>query len=300
MGFANLLLPCSLLVLALSTGASVDKADPGAWVSERDVPYGSDPEQRLDLFVPSGKGFPTVIFIHGGSLHDGDKGDADYRDVCTPFVEAGIACANVNYRLAPSAPWPAQPRDVAAAVAWIRDSIGGRGGTSQELFLLGHSSGALLAAVVGTDSSFLSSHGLKLSDLCGVIPMGSIMRDDEWEQALEEHGREQSEKAFARDPSQEMYGSLDTYLELWPVHHLRRGQPPFLFLIAEAEQEQPPVLKTNREFVAEARTLGNEAEIQILPGRTHMSAIRRLGEPDDPAFAFILNFIHRRTQGEHE
>jgi hypothetical protein len=66
---------------------------------------------------------------------------------------------------------------------------------------------------------------------------------------------------------------------------------PFLFLIAEAEQEQPPVLKTNRKFTEDSRALGNRAEYKVLPGRTHYSAIRKLSEPDDPVFTIIRDFI---------
>jgi acetyl esterase/lipase len=78
------------------------------------------PKQKLDLSIPAGTGFTTVLFIHGGSLTGGDKSDDDYRGVCAPFMAAGIACANVNYRLAPAHAWPAQAEDVAASVAWIR------------------------------------------------------------------------------------------------------------------------------------------------------------------------------------
>src|SRR4029453_11001832 len=68
---------------------------------QRDVPFGEDPAQKLDLFTPDSKGFPTVIFVHGGSLTSGDKADSDYGKVCDAFPAAGIACANVNYRLMP-------------------------------------------------------------------------------------------------------------------------------------------------------------------------------------------------------
>lgn len=260
---------------------------------ERDLAYGSDPSQRLDLSVPAAKGFPTVIFIHGGSLTSGDKADEDYRSVCAPFPGAGIACANVNYRLAPAHPWPAQAEDVAAAVAWVKSKIGPRGGDPQKLFLLGHSSGATLVALLGTDERYLARHGLKTSDLRGVVPMGSIMWDDELEQALTKYGRERVEAAFARDPDNRMYSSLDLYLDRWPIRHVRAGMPPFLFLIAESEQEQPPVLRTNRKFVEDARSQGNWAEHKVLPGRTHDSAVRKLHEPGDPVFAIVRDFVRQ-------
>jgi acetyl esterase/lipase len=267
---------------------------------ERDLAYGSDPSQRLDLSVPAARGFSTVLFVHGGSLSSGDKADEDYGRVCVPFPDAGIACANVNYRLGPAHGWPAPAEDVAAAVAWARMNIGARGGDPSKVFLFGHSSGARLVALVGTDARFLARHGLKTSDLRGIVPMGSIMWDDELEQAMKQHGRGRVEAGFGRDPDNKLYGSLDAYLDGWPIRYVRGGLPPFHFLIAESEQEQPPVLKTNRKFVEDARALGNWAEYKVLPGRTHYSAIRKLSEPNDPVFAIVRSFVQRFSGSDRQ
>ena len=260
-------------------------------VVERNVAYGPDPQQQLDLVVPATRGFPTVIFVHGGSLTGGDKADEDYADVCRPFPVAGIGCVNVNYRLAPAHRWPAQAEDVAAAVAWVADHIESRGGNSRQLFLLGHSSGATLVALLGTDGHYLSRHGISPGDLGGVMPMGSIMWDDDLEQAIERHGKDRVAERFSNDQDNAMYDSMDQYLDRWPIRHLGPGLPRFLFLIAEAEQEQPPVLRTNRVFVERTRALGNLADYRVLEDRTHNSAIRRLSEPGDPAFLAIRDFV---------
>jgi acetyl esterase/lipase len=285
-------LPVVLLWLAVASTAGVAQG------SERDLPYGPDPNQRLDLSLPTGKRFPTVIFVHGGSLTSGDKADEDYGRVCAPFPDAGIACANVNYRLAPAHPWPAQAEDVAAAVAWVRQNIQAHGGDPLKLFLVGHSSGATLVALVGTDERYLARLGLKTNDLRGVIPMGSIMWDDELEQALKKYGRSRVEESFRRDSDNRIYGSLDTYLEHWPIRHVRAGLPPFLFLIAESEKEQPPVLRTDMKFVEDSRALGNWAQYKVLPGRTHYSAIRNLSEPGDAVFSIVRDFV-RQFGGDH-
>lgn len=285
-------LPSVFFVLAIWTSAAAAQS------MERNLAYGADASQRLDLSVPAAKGFPTVVFIHGGSLTSGDKADEDYGKVCAPFPAAGIACANVNYRLAPAHAWPAQAEDVAAAVAWVRTNIGSRGGDPRKLFLLGHSSGATLVAIVGTDERYLAKHGLKPGDLRGVIPMGSVMWDDDFEEGMKRYGRARAEEAFQRDPDNRMYKSLDTYLDHWPIRHVRAGLPPFLFLIAEGEQEQPPVLKTNKKFAEDARALGNSAEYKVLAGRTHYSAIRQLSEPGDPVFAIVRDFVRRFGGGK--
>jgi hypothetical protein len=99
--------------------------------------------------------------------------------------------------------------------------------------------------------------------------------------------------AFAKDPANGIYKSLEVYLDQWPNAHMRAGLPPFLFLIAETEQEHPPVLSTNRRFVDEARAHGNWAEYHVLHRRNHYSAVRKLHEPNDPAFAIIHKFIQK-------
>ncbi|HEX6991394.1 MAG TPA: alpha/beta hydrolase [Gemmatimonadales bacterium] len=258
---------------------------------ERDLAYGPDSLQRLDLSTPASRGFPTLIFIHGGSLTSGDKGDEDYRAVCAPFPAEGIACASINYRLGPINRWPAQAQDVAAAVAWLRANIAERGGDPASLFLFGHSSGAALAALLGADERYLHDQGLATTDLRGVIAMGSIMWDNDLEQAVTRRGVKEMEQRFPKIPDFAMYQSLEMYRDHWPIGHVRRGMPPYLFLIADSERVQPPILKTDSTFVARAIALGNHAEYQVLPGRSHYSAIRRIGEPGDSAFALVHDFV---------
>jgi len=260
---------------------------------QTDIGYGNDAAQRLDLTRPSGTGFATVIFVHGGSLTSGDKTDSDYSHVCDSFPAAGIACASVNYRLGPQHSWPAQAEDLAAAVAWVRNNIASRGGDPKKLFLLGHSSGATLVALVSSDDRYLAKNGMKLSDLRGVMPMGSIMWDDELEQAIAQRGRDTIAQNFLRDPDNRMYGSLEKYQDHWPIHHIHAGLPPFLFLIAESEQDQPPVPKTNEKFAEDARRVGNEAGYKVFAGRKHFTMIRQLHEPGDAVFTAIVEFIRQ-------
>jgi acetyl esterase/lipase len=285
----------ALLALLVLVSAALIPCAAFAQSIERDLSYGPDPAQKLDLTLPAAENFPTVIFLHGGSLTSGDKSDSDYARVCEPFPSAGIACANVNYRLAPQHTWPAQPEDVAAAISWVRAHISSRAGDPKKLFLLGHSSGAMLVAVVASDDRFLAKFQIKPVELRGVMPMGSIMWDDELEQTIAQYGRARTEQAWSRDSTSRFYSSFDAYHDLWPIHHVHAEMPAFLFLIAEAEQEHPPILKTNSKFVEDTRKLGNEAAFRVLPGRTHYSAIRQLHQPADSVFAIILDFIRSHT-----
>ena len=262
--------------------------------AQNDAAYGTHARQTLDLHWPgSASGFPTVVFIHGGSLNSGDKSDDDYRDVWKPFPEAGIACATINYRLAEDALWPAQPEDCAAAVVYVRQAVLEHGGDAHRIFLMGHSSGAMLAALLGTDGHFLSARGMKPVDLAGVIAMGSIMWDEEFEATVAKVPAERIAALFKSDPAYRMFGTPEVYQNLWPMKHLNAAMPPFLFLIAESEQENPPILKHAKTFCEAARLLGVQAAWRVLPGRTHYSAVRKLSETDDPTFAIIRDFVLR-------
>ena len=226
---------------------------------EPDLAYGSHPRQRLDLVVPATKGFPTVIFVHGGSLSTGDKGDEDYGKVCRAFPAAGIACANVNYRLAADAGWPAPAEDVASAVTWVRAHIAERGGDPDRLFLFGHSSGALLAALVGAK--------VGTAAVRGVVPMGSIMWDDQVQEALRTHTRQEVEGAFQRSPDNRMFASLDAYLDHWPMGHIGAGLPPFL--LVHGTGDMSVLYNWSPQFQAKLKAAGVQCDLITIPDGVH-------------------------------
>src|SRR3954451_25234752 len=167
-----------LMLFAVCVSAAIASA---ADVIEA-VPYadGGTADQVLDFHWPGGTPKAAVLFIHGGSLQESGerRTSAAYANVCQPFVAENIACATIDYRLAPTHKWPAMPHDVAAAVRKVRQLIAARG-VEAPLFLFGHSSGCHLAAIVGTDPKYLAQVGLRPSDIAGIIPMGCTLdRDD--------------------------------------------------------------------------------------------------------------------------
>jgi hypothetical protein len=60
------------------------------YVRTTDIPYGSDPRQKLDVYLPK-KRVPNakvVIFFYGGSWRDGSK--TDYRFVAQALTSRGF------------------------------------------------------------------------------------------------------------------------------------------------------------------------------------------------------------------
>jgi triacylglycerol lipase len=115
---------------------------------QRDVAYGADPLQKLDVFTPvaKGKNLPVLLFVHGGGFTRGDKqGQGFYPDNITWWAaKNGMVGVNINYRLfkAPEGPWPMGAKDLASAIAWTKANIAKYGGDPNRIVVFGHSAGA--------------------------------------------------------------------------------------------------------------------------------------------------------------
>lgn len=128
-------------------------APKGGTQVQRDLAYGGDSRQVLDVFNPGlpangqtasfAAPAPVVVFVHGGGFVRGDRsGDFGvYDNLLTWFARQGFVGFNIEYRLAPQAPFPAGVDDVAAAMRWVRAHIGEFGGDTEKVLLMGHSAG---------------------------------------------------------------------------------------------------------------------------------------------------------------
>ena len=114
----------------------------------RDIKYGPDERNRLDVFAPKPGGnqhLPVLIYVHGGGFIGGDKytaGTPFYDNVGAWAVRNGLAGINITYRLAPRHQWPAVIQDIAAALRWLRENGANYGIDPNRVFLMGQSAGA--------------------------------------------------------------------------------------------------------------------------------------------------------------
>src|ERR1700730_17395064 len=116
----------------------------------RDIAYGPDPLNKLDVFTSgSGAGKTVVFYVHGGGFERGDKRQPNspfYDNVMLWLTQQGMVGVNINYRLAPKNTWPAAHEDLAAAVRWVQQNIAQYGGDPDRVALWGQSAGASLIA----------------------------------------------------------------------------------------------------------------------------------------------------------
>ena len=116
----------------------------------RDVAYGTDPAQKMDVFTPVGFAGPRpgVILIHGGGWQGGDKGF--YTPLGQALAAQGFVAFSINYRLTPAARYPAQADDAQNAVRWMRAHAATYRLDPARIGALGDSAGGHLAVILGT------------------------------------------------------------------------------------------------------------------------------------------------------
>jgi acetyl esterase/lipase len=276
-----MLLSMAILVLALAGDAPADKAGP----IESGVPYsdGGD-QQKLDLYLPSRKGFTTVVFTFGGGWHRG--GRKSVTPVGKKFQVLGYGCALLSHRLAPADKFPAQAEDVAAAFAWVQKNIGARGGDPRRVVLMGHSSGAHLSLLIATDPKYLARHGLSPADVAGVVGLSTPV-DLEPRKDKKGYGDAlmagRGADVFSRDAEVMKAAS--------PIRHVSATLPPTLLVVGE--RDFPMLEGDARLFAAKARRTGREVATFVGKGCDHMGVVRSLLENRSPIREEVLTFFKK-------
>ena len=127
--------------LPLSLLNTLGPRDGGVRRVARDIPYGDDPRQQMDLYAPTAPGpYPTLVFFYGGGW---DSGSRDlYGWAAQALTAQGFVVALPDYRLVPQVVFPAFIEDAAAATAKAADIVDGYGGDPARQIGVGHAAEA--------------------------------------------------------------------------------------------------------------------------------------------------------------
>jgi acetyl esterase/lipase len=242
-----------------------------------DIAYGGLARQKLDVYVPrnGGQDLPVVVFFYGGTWQSGRR--KDYLFVAEALTARGMVAVIPDYRLYPEARFPAFIEDGAAAVAWVRRHIGAYGGGGSRLFLMGHSAGAYIAAMLALNPSYLAQVGMSPDELKGFIGLAGPY----------------DFLPLKRPRLIKIFGAADNIPETQPVNFARAKAPPALLLHGADDKIVGP---HNSERLAQRlREAGNRVEDRFYPGFKHIRIIILLASPlqgDEPLMEDIETFIN--------
>ena len=254
-------------------------APSGGLTVERGLRYARSPAAVLDVYrrrAPRAARAPAVIVVHGGGWRFGDK--RRMSSISRALALRGFVAFNVNYTLA----WwgvpgfPRQPRELGAAVGWVRRNAAHFGLDPARIGALGSSAGAHLAA---------------LHALTGRGPLGAgarVRAVAAWSGPFD----------LARLGRPALVPAVETFLGCGlavcgqrpgaasPVEHVSPGDPPML--IVSSEDELVPVGQA-RAIAARLASAGVPHALWVLPGSRH--AIEYADTALRPSIAFLRRHL---------
>lgn len=257
---------------------------------ERDIPYAQPKNARhtLDVFAPAGaSNRPVVFWIHGGGWARGDKKEVNVKPAL--FTGRDFVFVATNYRFVPQATIREITGDVAKALAWTHRNAASYGGDPDTIFVMGHSAGAQLAALICTDDRYVRAEGLSLRMVKGCVPVDG----DTYDVATEVKMVEAVQERPYFDSHRRKFGHEAALIDLSAVTHVARdkGIPPFLIIHVA---DYPQSLTGLQSHLLAARLIhhgGVSAKVLAVPGKTHVTLDADLGTPGDATTEAILQFV---------
>ena len=249
---------------------------PGVRIA-RDIAYGPDERNLLDLFLPAGGGrdLPVLIYIPGGAFVRGQRqlpALPFFDNIVLWAAQHGMAGVNMIHRLGPAHRWPACNEDMARLVGWIRANAAAHRLDARRIYAMGPSSGAAIIANYIAHEQFHADGGPGIA--AAILISG------------------------AYDPHTTEYYGEDR--ERWPA---MSALPKFFdvklpVLVTTAENDPPPRDEQAMKMIhGLMRRDGRFPWYQRLWGHNHVSAMLHIGlEPGDQLGDLILDFLATEAQ----
>lgn len=276
------LLLLSALALSACTGAQVlNSLTPGTgYVLATNLPFDDETRLRLDVYTPAGevRDAPVVVFFYGGRWTTGSKDD--FRFVGQALAAQGFVAVIADHRKYPDVVFPVFVEDAARAVRWTHRNIARFGGSPDKLFVMGHSSGAHLAAMLALNGEYLKAVGGSRSWLKGMIGLA---------------GPYDFMPITAPD-LRDMFGPPERFPDSQPIFFADGQNPPLLLM--HGEDDEDVWVKNTRNLAKAVGEAGGGVETVIYPKLGHRWIIAAISAPlrsRNDVISHIREFVNRHA-----
>ncbi|MGN6730852.1 MAG: alpha/beta hydrolase [Candidatus Binatia bacterium] len=269
-------------------------------VDERDIEY-----QRIAgkpwlvrIYQPMGTGpFPTIIDVHGGAWHNGDR--LNNAGIDRELASRGILVAAVEFRQPPAAGYPASVCDVNLASRWLKAHAAEFKGTTR-LGAFGNSSGGhqvVLSALRPRHAAYsalpLEKHSDINASLAYVIaawPVICPLYRFRFAKELNRQEHIQAHIDYWRTEEAMAEGSPQTIIDQEKQIEL----PPILFMLKANDKNHP--LEMQERFIASYRKRGGQIEVDTFEGLPEHRMVPSPAHPETMrAMDTICEFIKRHS-----
>ncbi len=254
---------------------------------ERDINYASSDKgllNQLDIYFPAVKGEPkdVLIFIHGGSWRSGDK--HDYWWMGRNFARKDIVTVMINYPLSPKSQYDEMAQDCAKAVKWVTENITKYGGNNKRIFLLGHSAGGHLAALITQNPSYFNQCNIQ-NPVKGVILNDAFGIDMYQYLNLDKNGDQVPGflQTFTTDPEIWKKGS--------PMYYTSTLQTPYILFYGQ--KTYPAIRLQSLDFNKKLLLNNKSYGIIEIKNKKHIGMITQMILGYNKLYGYCLDFMKK-------
>ncbi|KAF4454833.1 putative isoprenylcysteine alpha-carbonyl methylesterase ICMEL1 [Fusarium austroafricanum] len=255
-----------------------------------DMKYGPKEAQRLRLWKPSqvSTKTPVVVYVHGGSWRIGTYLDSTGAKKVNHLNELGYAFASINYTLIPEYTVEDQVQEVADSVAYLIKNATEFNLDSEIIVLMGHSSGAHVVTLIGTDPSYAKKAGFAMNALKGIIAL-----DGSNYNAL-------AEFADSSGPilTNMIYGLSDDPERLKAMSPTYHAAAPNAGAFLLLHVQRKGGIRQAVELSAALKAAGTEADLHVFEGEFfegHVAMLLRLGDASYPATLVMDSWLKKHV-----
>lgn len=203
---------------------------------------------------------PVMIYLHGGGWCFGSINSCA-RFCAAVAMEGDCLVAALNYRLAPTHPFPAPLDDIRDAIALIKENAEELGGDTTRIAVGGDSAGGNLALAAG----------MSIPDIAKIIPIYPVTKlFTEVSSSWTEYGKGYGNDAELLEAFNEAYANGNERNPLVSValasDDALKALPPALFISAGHDI----LLDQTEEMVVRMEELGLPVSYHIYPTATHL------------------------------
>jgi acetyl esterase/lipase len=236
---------------------------------------------KLNVLQPRDKKVkksPVVIFVHGGYWAEGNKDI--YGFLGRNFSKNNVVTVIPSYTLSPKANYDTMAFEIVKALQWTVNNIDKYKGDPEQIYLMGHSAGGHLIALISTNPKYLENtkaiKGVILNDAAG-LDMYTYLQNN---------------------PPTKEYNYITTWTtnpEEWknasPIYFVDKNSPPFLIYVGD--KTYPSIKRQNAKFLEKL----HEFQPNVTPiflNKKHVPMMSQFFFPWTKRYNEIMTFIEKK------
>jgi len=255
---------------------------------KRNISYSTSPaagiENLLDIYYPKNRKQPldVMVFIHGGSWNSGKK--ETYWWLGRNMARKDVVTVIINYSLSSDSQYEKIASDCAEALKWVSNNVSDYGGDPGRIFVMGHSAGGHLGALINSDPRFFKQQGVE-------NPIHGLILNDAF-------GLDMFEYLNAAENNAQKNSFLRTFSgdnEIWktgsPLNYVGNVKNPLLIFVGE--RTYPAIQIQSERLRTQLLETNKKVEFRIIPRKKHIGMISQMVWGGNKLYSYILDFMSR-------